>query len=97
MTKGVPSAAWARMTPVNVCARLMPRIEKRTMPAAEMISGTIIGDIRIPMIKAPRNGIVPAREQGRARSSVPEAGPATKVAQIAMSTELRIELARTCC
>ena len=55
------------------------------MPAAEMISGTIIGEIRIAMI-APRNGMCGWLRPTAAR--VPKT-TATSVATGAMVSELR--------
>src|SRR5690625_6685722 len=85
-TKGTPKAVWARMTPVKVCARLTEE-KKKNMPAAEMIKGTIIGEIRTPMI-SPRAGTCDRLRPRAAR--VPRI-VASSAEAIPMMKELRIE------
>jgi hypothetical protein len=58
------------------------------MPAAEMISGTIIGEISSPMIM-PRNGM--CLRDSPSAAMVPSV-VAIRVAKMAMITELRTEV-----
>ena len=78
-TKGIPKIVWAIIRPGKVATRFT-LAKKKNIPAAVMISGTIIGEIMSAMINR-LNGI--CRFDNPSAASVPRV-LAKKVAKIAM-------------